>query len=207
MVDGAEAGDPPVPEKTQVKGKVSRAPIEKGATTVRVAANIRAVRELRGLNPQELSDRVAALGRHVNQSSLWKIESGDRRVDVDDLVALALALGVTPDLLLLRTSDAESVVELVPGRTATSLDAWRWATGVAPLPGDDTPRDRFRRENRPHVRDSVPLALIGRNLDLLQALKGIGEQARERGTSLQQLAAMVELADIEEAPGGDHASR
>jgi transcriptional regulator with XRE-family HTH domain len=197
----------------QVKATATqRGPIEKGPTTERVAANIRHYREAKGLNPQELSDRVAGLGRHINQSSIWKIESGARRVDVDDLVALALALGVTPDLLLLRTSDSDpgtsaDAVELTPHRTATPLDTWRWASGLAPLPGDDIPREQFRRDNRPHVKDSVPLAYIGKNLDLLQVIKGVEAEAQKRGTNLQQLVAVFELADIEGTAEADDGSR
>jgi transcriptional regulator with XRE-family HTH domain len=49
---------------------------------------------------QELSERLAALGRPILPSGLSKIEQGTRRVDVDDLVALADALETVPSRLL-----------------------------------------------------------------------------------------------------------
>jgi transcriptional regulator with XRE-family HTH domain len=49
---------------------------------------------------REVSDRLARYGRPILPSGLAKIEKGDRRVDVDDLVAIARALGVNPERLL-----------------------------------------------------------------------------------------------------------
>lgn len=53
-----------------------------------------------------------------------------RRVDVDDLVALALALNVSPsDLLLPPTADAENIY-LAPTYQVSSGTAWQWAAGL-----------------------------------------------------------------------------
>ena len=48
------------------------------------------------------SRSLAALGRPILPSGLSKIEQGARRVDVDDLVVLADALGTVPSGLLRR---------------------------------------------------------------------------------------------------------
>ena len=65
-----------------------------------VIANIHRIRGLQKMTLQELSDRLTHVGRPILPSGLSKIESGERRIDVDDLVAIAAALGVMPERLL-----------------------------------------------------------------------------------------------------------
>jgi transcriptional regulator with XRE-family HTH domain len=72
--------------------------MELGAVGQRVAHN---VREARGFMPYaELSRRLEVYGRGIPPLGLRRIEAGHRRVDVDDLVALADVLDVTPYTLL-----------------------------------------------------------------------------------------------------------
>ncbi len=61
---------------------------------------MRQLREGKRLSLQDLSDRLAAIGRPILPSGLSKIELGHRRVDVDDLEALAFALETVPGRLL-----------------------------------------------------------------------------------------------------------
>lgn len=65
--------------------------------------NIKRIREGQKITYVELSERLAALGRHIPVLGLRRIERGERRVDVDDLMALAAAFGVEP-IRLLRES-------------------------------------------------------------------------------------------------------
>lgn len=65
-----------------------------------VAANVRRLRKARRLNQQSVAARLTDVGRPMPASSVSKIESGDRRVDADDLAALARVLHVTPQQLL-----------------------------------------------------------------------------------------------------------
>jgi transcriptional regulator with XRE-family HTH domain len=74
--------------------------VDQGETGHLVAANLRRLREEQHLSLHDLSVRVAALGRPILPSGLSKIEQGTRRVDVDDLVALADALRTVPSGLL-----------------------------------------------------------------------------------------------------------
>jgi 8-oxo-dGTP diphosphatase len=100
-----------------------------------VVENLKQLREARKLTYRELSDRLSQLGRPIPTLGLARIEKGDRRVDADDLVALALALGVNPSALLLpRTGHNTDEVELTSGQRASALDAWDWADGRRPLP-------------------------------------------------------------------------
>jgi transcriptional regulator with XRE-family HTH domain len=71
-----------------------------GPAGMRAAENLRRMRQHRGFSYAELARRLAGLGHPILDTGLLKIEKGDRRVDVDDLVALAAALEVSPADLL-----------------------------------------------------------------------------------------------------------
>lgn len=127
----------------------------------RVAANVRAVRLAWRLNLDDLSARLADLGRPIVKSGLSKFEHGRRRVDVGDLLALAVALEVSPTRLLMPPSaTAETPVILTDSVAADAVAAWRWATGEAMLPdavwaptdsvGERVDSGRWASENRPH---------------------------------------------------------
>src|SRR5262245_40913809 len=75
--------------------------IEIGAAGRRVAENLERLRGDRRLSQTDLSTLLTRLGRQMSAYSISKIESTDRRIDVDDLVALAVALDTTPNRLLL----------------------------------------------------------------------------------------------------------
>jgi len=65
---------------------------------------------------------------------LSRIERFERRVDVDDLVALAIALGTTPTRLMLpRDNSPGTDVALTSEVTVPANLAWSWARGDAPL--------------------------------------------------------------------------
>lgn len=113
--------------------------VERGPTAERVAANVRRIRRGRDWTLQRLSDELTKVGRPILSSGIGKIELGERRVDVDDLVALAVVLRVHPAALLLPyTTDGE--IQITSAEAASALDAWRWAEGQRPLfipPEDD----------------------------------------------------------------------
>lgn len=112
-------------------------PKEHGPTSGRVAAALKRIRQEQGLSYAELARRLADTGHPILDTGLMKIEKGQRRVDVDDLTALAVALGVTPNRLLLPEVDAirpGAPFALTPGRDKVRTDdAWAWAYGERPL--------------------------------------------------------------------------
>lgn len=121
--------------------KGGRRPNDIGPTGKRLAKTIRELREEAGLSWTELSQKLADLGRHLPPLSLRRIEeAGDppgpdrrpRRVDADDLVALALALDTTPNRLLLGV-EGDDYVDLTTERTETLSTAWKWAQGRVPV--------------------------------------------------------------------------
>ncbi len=168
----------------------------------RTADNVRQLRERRRLTVRQLSDRLTKLGRPVLPSGIVKIEKGDRRVDADDLLALALALGVTPNRLLLIGEIADDTVELTPIVEASQVSAWWWATGEQRLPGPFAVSDQqFGVENRPH---DPPDTTLG---DLL-ALDGAGvlddlrrgyARAREAGLGPSAIAQVLALAERDQS--------
>ena len=102
----------------------------------------------------------------MHLSQLSKLERGDRRVDVDDLVALAAVLNVTPAQLLMPPppdGDKNPSIQLTPSRAVGWRRAWQWVCGDFWLddthPPDeyaDDPQDRaqaqadWHSEARPH---------------------------------------------------------
>lgn len=47
-----------------------------------------------------LSDKLSEIGWHIGANAITRLEVGDRNISVDDLVALAAALGCKPETLL-----------------------------------------------------------------------------------------------------------
>lgn len=76
------------------------------------------------------------MGHDLSLSAVSKIEGGSRRMDVDDLTALAAALNVAPVTLLLP-DETEWDTATVTGATASAVRLWMWATGSVPLPTQD----------------------------------------------------------------------
>lgn len=75
-------------------------PVQRGAVGEQVSRSVRERRAELGISQADLAERLKAQGRPFQVSAVSKIEAGDRRVDVDDLAALAVALDVTPDQIL-----------------------------------------------------------------------------------------------------------
>ncbi|MEU8838057.1 helix-turn-helix transcriptional regulator [Streptomyces roseus] len=73
---------------------------EIGPAGERTARAIERLRTSRGFAQRELAARVTELGHPMTNTMLSRIERTRRRCDVDDLVAIAAALGVSPLALL-----------------------------------------------------------------------------------------------------------
>lgn len=87
--------------------------LELGRTGLTVAANAKMLRGRARMNYTEVSQRLAELGRDIPALAVRRIEEGARRIDVDDLMALAVVLGVTPITLLMPNVDAVEKDDLV----------------------------------------------------------------------------------------------
>ncbi len=132
------------------------------ATGDTVRANVRRLREARSFGYAELARRLKATGRGIPELGLRRIEEGERRVDVDDLMALAAALEVSPSALLMpSTADGDEAVATAVGEVAARR-LWNWLTGEMPLAGD-TPSAVFGFISR-----SVPDWLLGTDYHLVE---------------------------------------
>lgn len=85
----------------------------------------------------ELSAKMDALGRSIPPLGIRRIEAGERRVDVDDLIAFAVALGVSPITLLMPESAKAEDAVMVTGcdEQIVAGQAWEWLQANLPLPG------------------------------------------------------------------------
>lgn len=137
-----------------------------------MAENLKQIRGGRGLSYAELARRLKELGHPILDTGLMKIEKGERRVDVDDLVALALALGVNVSSLLLPRfiPDSAEDIELTPSFRTNPGTAWDWADGRIALTSS---HEEFLRHGR-------PMSALG-----IRPLESCGAPASQRPTSVQ----------------------
>ncbi len=99
-----------------------------------VAANVKRLIEDQNLTYVDLSERLTKLGRSIPTLGLRKIVAETRRVDADDLVALAAALGVSPVTLLMPWVAADSSVTVARADFKASV-LWEWLIAEWPFPG------------------------------------------------------------------------
>jgi transcriptional regulator with XRE-family HTH domain len=130
-----------------------------GPTGTYVQKNVKRLREERNLSLAELSRRLDKIGRKIPTLGLSRIENGERRVDTDDLVALAAVLDVSPVTLMLPAEDPGEPVKLTQGLTVRHWSqAWRWMHGEVPLltkaGATGWPRRlSWMAENRPYMTE------------------------------------------------------
>jgi transcriptional regulator with XRE-family HTH domain len=133
---------------------------ELGPTGARLAENVKVIRERLPLTTEQLAERVTSLGRPMRANTITKIEKAQRRVDIDDAVALAIALRVNLSTLVLPYS-TKGTAQLTEATTVTAVGAWDWADGRSPLhvPEDDdgSALVDFQRHARPLNRRSWPV--------------------------------------------------
>lgn len=173
--------------------------------TETLGVRVREVREDRGYSLRQLADRVAELGHTFDASALMRLERGDRRASVDDLIALSLALDVSPDSLLVPIDDELTMVD-VPGLgPRTASDVRDWLTGRLLMyrqgRSDDENRAASRRwfaqrplyEQRALEHDGVRTLMVATHL----LVKGVG-RSRPMSDSLhrERLEAIRTAVDL-----------
>jgi transcriptional regulator with XRE-family HTH domain len=137
--------------------------VETAQTGETVRANIKRLRKTQGLTLRDLSDRLEQAVRPMGHNTISEIERGARRVDVDDLMALAAALGVSPVVLLMPpTNDADETTDTTVGEVS-GLRLWRWLTAEQPLSGD-TASEVFA-----FIARSVPNWALGTQYQLVES--------------------------------------
>jgi hypothetical protein len=90
------------------------------------------------------------VGHPIPELGLRRIEKGERRVDVDDLLALCLVLGITPvDLLVPKDVADDQWYQVAPKATARTENVREWIRGEDVLfyrtdPYEDEPETPFQ---------------------------------------------------------------
>lgn len=129
----------------------------KGSTSEVVARQVRARRQSLGLDLAGLSAELTNLDWPIPVAALSRLENGQRRIDVDDLMALAVALKTTPNELLLAPGNPEVFA------TGTGLPEWvrsdeamMWAIGNIPLDKDHM--RRWWASRLPNLNEQLRIA-------------------------------------------------
>jgi transcriptional regulator with XRE-family HTH domain len=148
-----------------------------GTTGKTVGENVARVRREQGISLKALEGRLETLERRISFSGLSKIERGDRRVDVDDLMALAIALDVAPTALLLPEGDPTRVADVTGARASVGL-LWEWAAGVSPLQRETDTR-RFHARSAPEWLDGSGITWHG-DVELVAGIGGDEPTTRSR---------------------------
>lgn len=163
-----------------------------------IGGQVRYVRDtIREWDLADLSAKLSDLGFNLGKNALSKLETGQRNMTAEELVAIAVALDVTPNRLLLGGSspdDMGQVVRIANTWEITLAEAWAWASGEE-LPDSSTPgadkswsdhlrADKFRVENRPHrppttlamdqYRDLVELGVFNAVTEAVRRVESMG---------------------------------
>lgn len=101
--------------------------VDLGPTGQYTAARIAEVRAARGLTYQGLSDRLRDAHWSIPELGLRRIEAQARRVTVDDLMAIAAALNVSPLELLIPTATTSLPLPTGVPESLSLDEAWEWA--------------------------------------------------------------------------------
>jgi len=119
-----------------------------------VGRQVKAVRESLRLSQGDLAERLRGLDVRIDQATIARLETGSRRISVDDAFALAAALSVNP-LFLFAASFTREPVPVTPTIEAGPQLMLHWFRGEEPLPGTDEecyfdliPEDERLRQRR-----------------------------------------------------------
>jgi transcriptional regulator with XRE-family HTH domain len=103
-----------------------------------VGENLRRVRAALGLSASGLAHRMTRLGLSFDEAWLARLEAGEQRITVDELVALGLALGAPPALLLAPLNLGSLLCVDTQGRPLASWSLFQgWGNPLSvPGPGE-----------------------------------------------------------------------
>lgn len=96
--------------------------VNAGTVTRTVADNVKMLRAKYRMSVREVSRLTASNvgGKTLTPNAVSEIENGQRKVDVDDLLALSVAMDVSPVALLMPANGSE--------------EEWRYLTAEASIP-------------------------------------------------------------------------
>lgn len=155
-------------------------PIDSPSPSEVLAARVVELRKRHGWSQAELADRMSSYGLGWGPTTVTKVEKGDRQVSVDEFVALAYVLGVSPAALVTPTAYRAGLA-VTPNTTLAGPTVWRWfcgtfPTGAVPYGGflsfdEGEARTRFYDEACPDYIATAERRLPGL-LHLMQTVSG-----------------------------------
>src|SRR5262249_44073078 len=95
---------------------------------------LRAVRGRKDWSQEQLADEMTSAGLKMDRTTITKIENGARNVSIDEALAFAAVLGVSPAALLAPRDT--TMLDLTPTRGWSSVTpdvAWDWFAGRSPV--------------------------------------------------------------------------
>lgn len=170
--------------------------VELGPAGDVVRSNVARIRKARGLTLRGMATQLTEVGRPLAHTAISDIENGSRRVDADDLVALALALDVAPTTLLMPQSDdwETGSVQLTENVASAPQRVWEWLIAAYPLKRDT-------RGNEP-TRATLEFRMRARPADAdLMSQLGFSPEGRERRNHQQNPPQPVEWIAPEDNDG------
>lgn len=98
-------------------------------------------RKALGLTQRQLVERLGAAGMPMNQAAVARIESGTRKVSLDEAIAIAAVLDIAPVHMFLPIAGDQRgksgrhgpPVHLAPAMPVDQVKARRWSRGQLPL--------------------------------------------------------------------------
>lgn len=188
-----------------------------GPTSRRAAANLKRIRQRKGLTAAEVARRAVVYGSPILDTAITKTETGSRRMDIDDLMVLAAVLDVSPNELLLPETLAPMVtlsakVELTPGMFDSLGRVWAWATGEQPLnPGSWHDQAEFALHSRPHrfvlsaPQDAPSWQAVPRMVQVVTDLLSSGVSPWDVRTAFEQamVGALNSMDAVREPPAAE----
>jgi transcriptional regulator with XRE-family HTH domain len=166
-----------------------------------VADRVVKLRRGQGITRERLAAACSELGLPLSTAALGNIETGRRGEDgrrrrdvtVDELLALAVALDVTPATLLVDLDAPEYAV--TPGLVVTPVDALVWLWGYGPLPGREPTGSLFPHKSVVIVRilaaDWAQLRGIERQAANTTYPSGFADLLRGQRRKLREAASAV----------------
>ena len=106
-----------------------RAPEPLGPLGRAVVDNVKRMRTERQMNYTQFAERLHEVGRPINAVGVRRMEAGERRIDVDDLDALAAAFGVPIEALMDQQAGERFRTQCLKWLLAEA----EWNQGIRPI--------------------------------------------------------------------------
>jgi transcriptional regulator with XRE-family HTH domain len=133
---------------------------------------LRELRERRQLTQQQLADKLGGLGVEPQpaQATIARTEAGARGIGLDEALAFAAALDVSPSRLILPSTAAVRVA-ITPKLDVPASLARQWLRGQQALPGQDarTYRTDVSEEEWIALQDNTIQFVLARVQELIDA--------------------------------------